>query len=131
MVPHVSCFLICILHYHTLCICLYLGIKQSNETYHCECPLGFVGEKCERRRTCFSPDCHHEYGRCVGNKICACWPNANGYFHRAYCDPIANCSIAPDLCHNGGECINLTTGGYYCKCTEEFEGPACEKRVIF
>lgn len=105
-----------------------LGIKKSNETYACDCKIGYVGDKCERRRNCYSPECHHEFGRCLSNKMCACLPSPSGFFNRAYCDPIWDCS-AEDLCLNGGQCRNTTSQGYYCECKDGFEGVICEKEV--
>ena len=117
-------------HKTSLYIYYIIGIKKTNETFHCECLIGFVGEKCERRRTCFSPDCNHDFGRCIGNKVCACLPSPSGFFNRVYCDPIWDCS-APDLCLNGGICKNTTSQGYYCECPNNYEGIICEKKVNF
>lgn len=111
-------------------VIIYTGIKKSNDSYSCECPIGFLGERCDRRRSCYS-DCHPEYSHCVKRshnmQLCACLPNPNGLYNKSYCDPIYDCKY-PGLCLNGGTCIN-SGGGYYCHCSDDFEGLICQKKV--
>ena len=107
-------------------------MKKSNDSYFCECALGYIGAKCERRRTCYiSTECQPEYSHCVKSKmhnmaLCACLPNPNGVYNRSYCDPIYDCSQANGLCLNGGTCVS-SSQGFSCRCPDGYEGLVCEK----
>lgn len=133
MEPLVSCHVVTTIvqsNHNTLSLCFgtHTGIKKNNETYFCDCPIGFTGKKCERRRTCFSEDCNYDFAHCVNNKICACLPNPNGYYSKSHCDAINDCAM-DNLCMNGGTCKSSHYGGYYCLCPEDYEGLICQKRV--
>ena len=47
---------------------------------------------------------------------------------RLQCDFIRNCSFN-NLCYNGGKCVSVEEGGYYCQCPTEFTGLICQDRV--
>ncbi|KAH7640703.1 DNA repair protein Rad9,Rhp9 [Dermatophagoides farinae] len=108
-------------------------LKKSNDSYICECTIGWLGERCDRRRSCYMPECHPEHSHCVKkmshiqHNLCACLPNPAGLYNRSLCDPIYDCSMATGLCQNGGTCVQ-SGRGYYCICSDDYEGLICEKK---
>ncbi|XP_045183563.2 uncharacterized protein LOC123541998 [Mercenaria mercenaria] len=70
---------------------------------------------------------HHVHGK---NRICFMASDENGVNSQEMCiriqiEPLDPCLSAP--CHNSGECkMNITTGGYSCKCIPGFSGKFCE-----
>lgn len=107
-----------------------IGVKnKSDNSYYCECPLGFHGSICDHRRTCQSAECHPEHSYCADNSICACLPNPNNYYNVSLCDPIYDCIPNMEQCLNGGKCKQYPNGGYYCVCSDDYEGVICEKKV--
>ena len=47
---------------------------------------------------------------------------------RLQCDFIRDCKLS-GLCYNGGTCVTVEEGGYYCQCPAEFTGLVCQDRV--
>jgi len=101
-------------------------MKITNETYQCDCNIGSTGERCHIPRTCES-ECHKDYSNCIDEQICACLPQHHS--NQAYCDAVRSCDM-PGLCLNGGTCVLVPDGGYYCECSQDYTGLICEEKVI-
>lgn len=43
--------------------------------------------------------------------------------------PSVNCSLIGMECHNGGSCVQSTSGDYKCACRSDYTGQYCESRV--
>ncbi|KAE9551386.1 hypothetical protein FO519_005394 [Halicephalobus sp. NKZ332] len=106
--------------------------------FHCECPIGFVGEKCERKHFggCSRNPCQNE-GNCI-NKFnptskrtfsCECPDGFKGDLCQErinFCEPYFDEKQGLNIsrCNNGGVCINQYEG-YSCLCPPGFTGPDC------
>uniref|UniRef100_A0A8C5HHB5 Neurogenic locus notch homolog protein 1 n=1 Tax=Gouania willdenowi TaxID=441366 RepID=A0A8C5HHB5_GOUWI len=96
--------------------------------YHCMCPAGYVGERCEGDvNECLSNPCDprgtHSCIQLTNNYRCEC---RTGYTGQR-CDTVFDgCKGRP--CRNGGTCAvaSNTPHGFICKCPPGFTGSTCE-----
>ncbi|XP_030620817.1 cadherin EGF LAG seven-pass G-type receptor 1 [Chanos chanos] len=92
----------------------------------CRCPDGFTGDYCETEiDLCYSGPCQNN-GKChsrEGGYTCECPEDFTG----EHCEVNARSGrCVPDVCKNGGHCVDLLVGGFLCRCPEgEFEKPFC------
>ncbi|XP_055333667.1 fat-like cadherin-related tumor suppressor homolog [Paramacrobiotus metropolitanus] len=93
--------------------------------FHCSCPAGLTGKRCEYGRFCNPNPCKN--GGCeegTMGPICQCLHGYEG----TLCERDVNeCLQSP--CHNGGTCENLM-GGFRCNCSVQFRGTMCEESVF-
>lgn len=95
----------------------------------CECPDGFLGEKCQiALDPCHNIDCLNG-GTCrpspMGNGfICLCADNYYGEFCEERSDL---CASFP--CKNDAKCKNYMTS-YLCICTSHYYGEHCEQEIM-
>ncbi|CAF0831536.1 unnamed protein product [Adineta ricciae] len=98
---------------------------NNNQNYHCSCPLGFFGKRCEiDRRPC-------KRNTCLNNGICNKTSNTTynctcsfGYEGTRCGRKINYCWTV--TCHNRGVCRPLL-GGYKCECLSGTQGEHCEE----
>uniref|UniRef100_A0A674DK64 Neurogenic locus notch homolog protein 1 n=1 Tax=Salmo trutta TaxID=8032 RepID=A0A674DK64_SALTR len=96
--------------------------------YHCICPAGYVGERCEGDvNECLSNPCDtrgtHNCVQLTNNYRCDC---RTGYTGQR-CDTVFDgCKSKP--CRNGGTCAvaSNTPHGFICKCPPGYTGSTCE-----
>ncbi|OWA49788.1 Fat-like cadherin-related tumor suppressor-like protein [Hypsibius exemplaris] len=94
--------------------------------FHCACPSGLTGKRCEYGRYCNPNPCQN--GGCeegTFGPICQCFQGFEG----SRCErDVDECLQAP--CQNGGVCQNLL-GGFRCNCSSvQTRGTLCDD-VIF
>nr|XP_012599907.2 protein crumbs homolog 1 [Microcebus murinus] len=106
--------------------CLHGGdCEDAYSSYHCSCPLGWSGARCELRVDgCFPNPCIH--GNCsaagaAAAYLCRCEPGYAG----------ANCEVETDHCQrhqcaNGATCLS-GIHGYACLCPGNFTGRFCRQ----
>ncbi|XP_012505916.1 PREDICTED: protein crumbs homolog 1 isoform X2 [Propithecus coquereli] len=104
--------------------CLHGGnCEDIYSSYHCSCPVGWSGTRCELSiDACFPDPCIH--GNCSGGASayhCRCEPGYTG----------VNCEVDVDNCQ-GHQCANGATcisgiGGYSCLCSGNFTGKFCRQ----
>lgn len=91
----------------------------------CDCPDGFIGDRCQYKDPCPDISCLHG-GKCEagdrGQAVCNCEPGYTGHF----------CEIALDCegftCYNGGQC-KIENNVRVCECPDRTSGDRCEKRL--
>uniref|UniRef100_A0A3P8X825 Neurogenic locus notch homolog protein 1 n=1 Tax=Esox lucius TaxID=8010 RepID=A0A3P8X825_ESOLU len=96
--------------------------------YHCVCPAGYVGERCEGDvNECLSNPCDprgtHNCVQLTNNYRCDCRTGYTGQ----HCDTVFDgCKGKP--CRNGGTCAvaSNTPHGFICKCPPGYTGSSCE-----
>ncbi|XP_071017065.1 cadherin EGF LAG seven-pass G-type receptor 2-like [Oncorhynchus clarkii lewisi] len=93
----------------------------------CRCPTGFTGDYCETEiDLCYSKPCG-THGLCrsrEGGYTCECLDDYTGKWCELSC---RSGRCAPDVCKNGGTCVNLLVGGFKCECPSGgYEKPYCE-----
>ena len=103
--------------------------------YTCNCPPGLTGDNCdELYDPCSNSDCQNG-GICIptadrSNHTCSCPTMYTG----ARCDVrISPCIYDPNLCSNGGVCVDLSSDerGYECICPARYIGRHCEVAFTF
>ncbi|XP_076447761.1 uncharacterized protein LOC143284711 [Babylonia areolata] len=103
--------------------CRYGWCDKTNG--HCECKLGWTGEKCDDIDECHSNPCRNG-GTCrdgVNSYTCDCLPGFNG----THCETdIDECHSNP--CRNGGTCQDVVNS-YTCDCPSGFNGTHCETDI--
>ncbi|GAU98557.1 hypothetical protein RvY_09686-2 [Ramazzottius varieornatus] len=93
--------------------------------YHCACPSGLTGKRCEYGRYCNPNPCAN--GGCEEGTIgpiCQCFSGFEGL--RCERD-IDECQQTP--CHNGATCENLF-GSFRCNCTSQTRGQFCDEAMF-
>ncbi|XP_023194961.1 neurogenic locus notch homolog protein 1-like [Xiphophorus maculatus] len=98
-------------------------------SFICVCPPGKTGLLCHRDDACISNPCR-EGSHCDTNPItgmfnCNCPP---GYIGNTCNRDRDECSIGPNPCEHGGQCVN-TDGSFTCNCVKGYSGPRCEQDV--
>lgn len=110
-------------------------------SYTCTCVLGYGGQRCEIPEPCQTLPCVND-GTCVdigGDYVCRCLGDFTGRdCETRICSPgftgddcsfdIDECLNSPDLCSNGGTCVNVR-GSYECDCFDGFAGRTCETDI--
>ncbi|XP_035670173.1 fibropellin-1-like [Branchiostoma floridae] len=99
---------------------------DGEDSYTCECAVGYEGDHCERDiDDCSSVICHNG-GICidgVNSYRCHCAPGYEG----DRCEiNIDDCSSV--ICQNGGICID-GVNSYRCHCAPGYEGDHCETNI--
>ncbi|XP_056895951.1 cadherin EGF LAG seven-pass G-type receptor 3 isoform X3 [Takifugu flavidus] len=92
----------------------------------CRCPVGFTGDYCETEiNLCYSNPCLNG-GVCVpreGGFTCICREDYTG--DRCEFDRRQG-GCVPGVCRNGGNCSELSGGGFRCECPSgDYEPPYC------
>ncbi|KAK3712866.1 hypothetical protein QZH41_016907 [Actinostola sp. cb2023] len=96
--------------------------SASGSDFHCVCPLGYKGNRCELQSKCIPSPCKN-FGKCtelVNDYECTCHIG----FHGKDCDVESKCDPSP--CRNGGYCTE-TRASYICSCKQGFMGKNCEQ----
>ncbi|VDI17185.1 Hypothetical predicted protein, partial [Mytilus galloprovincialis] len=100
--------------------CLNNGeCKVQNDTYQCECPVGFNGTECQET-PCSREPCFYN-GTCTEHSnlpLCTCTDGYNG----SRCE-VTPCHSSP--CSNGGECTP-TESSFVCSCPTGYFGSQCQ-----
>jgi len=106
--------------------------SNQRNGFHCFCPKGWMGEKCDMKSvSCQIADeiygkrCQN-FGHCVDlekGHECKCHPGFQG----SYCQEEVN-ECSSDPCRNGATCKDLLNT-YYCSCLDGFQGRNCEYNV--
>ncbi|KAE8623202.1 hypothetical protein XENTR_v10005537 [Xenopus tropicalis] len=92
----------------------------------CRCPIGFAGDYCETEiDLCYTRPCG-EHGICQsheGGYTCQCEEAYTG----THCEiSLRSARCSTGLCKNGGMCVNLLVGGFYCECPPGgYDAPYC------
>ncbi|KAE8610927.1 hypothetical protein XENTR_v10012282 [Xenopus tropicalis] len=101
-------------------------ISFVTQTYVCQCPVGFTGEKCDiHLKRCSRNPCGNG-GECyvgIDGFICTC---TAGYKGKLCETPEDECLWNP--CQNGAVCRNRRDE-YACYCVPGFQGPLCDIEV--
>ncbi|CAI4223066.1 unnamed protein product [Auanema sp. JU1783] len=98
------------------------GQGNCSQPNVCSCNRGWQGASCEQ---CIPfRGCQHGYCNQPGECIC------HEHWTGTACDvEIDYCRHHAGVCLNGGTCSsNGMENGYYCNCTNDFDGPNCEQK---
>ncbi|CAD6191748.1 unnamed protein product [Caenorhabditis auriculariae] len=99
-------------------------VRDGKQT--CDCPEGYIGDRCKQRDTCLHNLCANNATCVSGTRTafgysCVCQNGTVGTFCQFECPP--------DQCANGGTCIMKSNGEIGCKCQSGTTGLKCEREI--
>ncbi|VDN18299.1 unnamed protein product [Gongylonema pulchrum] len=109
--------------------CINGVCTSTSKGYHCACPPGLHGERCDMDvNECHSNPCHR--GKCVnefGSYRCECPRGFSGRHCETF--SLSNDPCAASPCQNGAKCYTYRDKYYSCECRAGFTGRHCEVNI--